>query len=74
MILRYEVVTSDGRWRRFTSWDEAERWARRSVAQSADEQHACNASIYSDESGEIARVVLDGNNRVWTDMTWASSS
>lgn len=68
MILRYEVLTSDGKWRLFASWDEAERWARRHVAQSVAEPFACNASIYSDESGEVACVSLDGANRVWTDM------
>lgn len=65
-ILRYEVTTSDGKWRRFATFELAERWARKHVAASADEKFAQYASIFGPEWE--AYVCLDGNNRVWTDV------
>lgn len=68
MILRFEVATSDGQWRCFAAFDEAERWARQHVAASARNEFASTATVYTDTDGAVAFINLDGANRVWTDM------
>jgi hypothetical protein len=65
-VLVWQVTTDRGVWRRFRTFDEAERFARRLVADSAADRFADRASING--PGESATVRLDGAGRVWTDM------
>ena len=65
-VLVWEVTSANGARRRFRTFDEAERFARRLVAASADDRFADRASITG--PGESATVRLDGAGRVWTDM------
>jgi hypothetical protein len=52
-------------WRRFYSFEAAERWARRAVATVNDGGFSEPASIYN--GLEVAEVRLSGDGRVWTD-------
>jgi hypothetical protein len=65
-ILVWEVTNSDGVWRKFRSFEEAEGFARQRVAASAAERFAIAADISG--PGEWASVRLDGCGRVWTDF------
>jgi hypothetical protein len=62
----WQVTTSDGRLRHFGMFEWAERWARKYVAESANERFAVSAEIVG--PGKSASVRLDGCNRVWTDF------
>ena len=64
-VLVWEV-TADAQWRRFRTFEEAERFARKMVAASGAERFAISAEITG--PGESATVRLDGANRVWTDF------
>jgi hypothetical protein len=60
-------------WRKFYSFEAAERWARKAVATLDDRGFSVPASI--EHGGEIATVRLSGDGRVWTDLTpWAEHS
>jgi hypothetical protein len=65
-VLVWEVYPDKGPWRRFRSFEEAERFARRIVAASGADRFAISAEICG--PGECASVRLDGNNRVWTEF------
>ena len=67
-VLVWEVTSCDGGlWRRFRTFEEAERFARKIVAASASDEFATSADI-DGPNGQHASVRLDGNNRVWTDL------
>ena len=61
------VMTSDGKLRYFPTFEAAERWSRRFVAESGKSEFSERAVIYSEEAC-LAEVCLDGADRVWTDM------
>jgi hypothetical protein len=58
-------------WRRFYSFEEAERWARKAVATVNERGFSEPASIHHG-ADEVADVRLSGDGRVWTDLKpWA---
>jgi hypothetical protein len=62
-------------WRRFYSFEAAERWARKAVATVNERGFAEPASIYNGCRGEVAEVRLSGDGRIWTDLKpWAEQS
>jgi hypothetical protein len=61
------VPSGVGPWPSFPTFEAAERYARRIVAASARNEYAIHANI--EGPGPSATVVLDGNNRVWTEFT-----
>jgi hypothetical protein len=66
-VLVWEVTSGSGVWRRFRTFDEAERFARRLVADSANDRFATFADIRG-PGDHLASVRLDGIGRVWTDI------
>lgn len=60
------VSTTDAEERHFATFERAERWARRKVADSARDEYSIRADIHGPECR--AEVRLDGCDRVWTDF------